>query len=295
MNFRLFKQLWMFSILAEELHFGRAATRLGMSQPPLTEQIKILENALKIKLFNRSRRGTTLTPAGLAILPTVKSLTAHLKGLENVVREVIRGQTGILNIGAITSAMLDKIPLLVNELKKHYPHLSVYVKEIDSVEAIPALEKGEIDVAFARLDEVTYSGIASQVLERDFLSVAISKNHRYHQQKSISIASLEAEKFVMSSRQVSPVYFDMMISACRKYGFTPKIFYEVQSIASQMAYVGCGQGVALVPESIKKIANPNVLIKPLSEKMSIVSSAIVWNTHRYHPMIQELRKMLNVA
>ncbi|MEC8485256.1 MAG: LysR family transcriptional regulator, partial [Pseudomonadota bacterium] len=112
-NFRLIKQLWMFLAVAEELHFGRAANRLGMSQPPLTEQIKVLEQSLKVTLFERSRRGTRLTPAGEAILPAVKIFANQVEKLEEVVREVAKGQLGVLHIGAITSAMLETVPALI--------------------------------------------------------------------------------------------------------------------------------------------------------------------------------------
>jgi len=165
-NFRLVKQLWMFLAVAEELHFGRAATRLGMSQPPLSEQIKVLENSLKVMLFERSRRGTKLTPAGAAILPAVKRFAYQMESLENVVREVVRGQTAVLQVGAITSAMLETVPPLLDELGRRYPKLTVYVREIDSVEAIPALENGELDLAFVRLDGETKSGIETLSLTR---------------------------------------------------------------------------------------------------------------------------------
>lgn len=107
LNFRLFRHLWLFVVVAEEKHFGRAAKRLGMSQPPLTEQIQTLEAALKVRLLERSRRGTTLTAAGAAIYPVARKLADHMQQLEMAVREASAGQLGVLTIGAISSAMLD--------------------------------------------------------------------------------------------------------------------------------------------------------------------------------------------
>jgi DNA-binding transcriptional LysR family regulator len=282
----------MFLAVAEELHFGRAATRLGMSQPPLTEQIKVLENSLKVMLFERSRRGTKLTPAGAAILPAVKRFAYQMESLENVVREVVRGQTAVLQVGAITSAMLETVPPLLDELERLHPKLTVYVREIDSVEAIPALEKGELDVAFVRLDGETKSGIETLSLANDRLAVALSRDHKLNRHSHVSIAALEPEQFVMSSRKVSPAYFDMLVSVCRKHGFSPRILHEVRSVASQIAYVSCGQGVALVPESMTKLAPDNVSVKPLAEEIMVVTSAMAWNSRRYNPMIHTVKELL---
>lgn len=150
-NFRLIRHLWLFLAVAEEQNFGRAAKRLGMSQPPLSEQIQVLEQALKVKLFERSRRGAKLTPVGAAILPAVRKFAEQLERLELAVEEALGGQSGMLTIGAISTAMFDVLPGLIEQLKEAYPHLTVSVREIDSVEAVPALEAGDIDLAFARL------------------------------------------------------------------------------------------------------------------------------------------------
>lgn len=149
-NFRLMKQLWMFLAVAEEEHFGRAAKRLGMSQPPLTEQIKVLENSLKIKLFERSRRGTKLTPAGKAIYPEVQKFVDHMASLEKVVFEVANGQSDFLHIGAVSTAMLDIVPSMLDFIKQDFPDATPFVKEIDSVEATGDLLSGKLDMAFIR-------------------------------------------------------------------------------------------------------------------------------------------------
>ena len=293
-NFRLVKQLWMFLAVAEELHFGRASQRLGMSQPSLTEQIKILENALKITLFDRSRRGTKLLPAGAAILPAVKQFASQMENLQSVVQEVVRGQTAVLRIGAITSAMLETVPPLLEALEKQYPKLTVFVKEIDSVEAIPALEAGELDLAFVRLDDDgTQSGIETMRLANDKLAIALPQDHKLCSHSDISMTALESEQFIMSSRKVSPAYFDMLVSECRKYGFSPRILHEVRSVASQIAYVSCGQGVALVPQSMAKFAPDNVSVKPLSENITVITSAMAWNTKRHTPMIHTVKNLLS--
>lgn len=285
-DFRLIRQLWMFLAVAEEEHFGRAAARLGMSQPPLTEQIKVLEHSLKLRLFERSRQGTRLSPAGMAILPAVRQFAGQVEQLERVVREVAAGQSGVLHVGAITSAMLDTVPPVLSHLRELHPHLTVFVREIDSVEAIPGLEAGELDLAFVRLDGEIGSGIATLPLTEDRLAVALPTGHPLAALPRVRLQSLASEQLVMSARQVSPVYFDMLTAVCRSHGFAPRILHEVRSVTSQIAYVSCGQGVALVPSSIRKLAPENVVIRPLKEKVMVVTAALAWNENRHHPMVE---------
>lgn len=295
-DYRLIRQLWMFLAVAEEQNFGRAAARLAMSQPPLTEQIKVLEHSLGLRLFERSRRGTQLSPAGAAILPAVRQFALQVEQLERVVREVAAGQSGVLHVGAITSAMLETVPQLLEHLKQTHPKLTVFVREIDSVDAIAGLEAGELDLAFARLDgEAGGNGISTLPLTEDRLAVALPAGHALAGQARVRLKSLATEPLVMSARQVSPVYFDMLTHTCRAHGFAPRVLHEVRSVGSQIAYVGCGQGVALVPASMRKLAPANVVVRPLFEKIMVVTAAAVWNANRHHPMVDEAIAWLRSA
>lgn len=291
-NFRLIRHLWLFLAVAEEQNFGRAAKRLGMSQPPLSEQIQILEQALKVTLFERSRRGARLTPVGAAILPAVRKFADQLQRLELAVEEAVAGQSAMLTIGAISTAMFDVLPGVIEQLKTQYPQLTVSVREIDSVEAIPALEAGDIDLAFARLDGDFGASIQSFPLTEDRLMVALPVDHPLASRKRISLASLATEPLVMFSRNVSPVYFDNLIATCRASGFSPRVLHEVRSVASQIAFVSCGQGIALVPASLKKLAPSNVVLRPLSQKLNVVTTAVAWNTLRPNPLVEALVNQL---
>ncbi|MBT0623120.1 LysR family transcriptional regulator [Pseudomonas fluorescens] len=287
-NFRLIRHLWLFLAVAEEQSFGRAAKRLGMSQPPLSEQIQVLEQALKVTLFERSRRGAKLTPVGAAILPAVRKFAEQLERLELAVEEAVAGQSGLLTIGAISTAMFDVLPGLINQLKQHYPHLTVSVREIDSVEAVPALEAGDIDLAFARLDGDLGPAIQSLPLLEDRLMVALPSHHPLAARTRISLSSLASEPLVMFSRRVSPVYFDNLIATCRASGFSPRVLHEVRSVASQIAFVSCGQGIALVPASLKKLAPENVVLRALTQKLNVVTTAVAWNSERPNPLVTQV-------
>jgi len=287
-NFRLIRHLWLFLAVAEEENFSRAAKRLGMSQPPLTEQIQVLEQALKLQLFERSRKGAQLTPVGAAILPAVRKFAEQLQRLELAVQEAIAGQTGLLTIGAISSALLDVLPPLLERLKAEHPLLTVSVREIDSFEAIPLLKSGDIDLAFARLDGALGDGITATPLAQDRLAVALPKSHPLALQSKVALASLAHEEFVMFARQISPVSFDGLVASCQACGFSPRVLHEVRSAASQIAFVGCGQGIALVPTSLKKLAPENVVVLPLKENLNVVTTAMAWSTTRNNPLLATL-------
>lgn len=284
-NFRLIRHLWLFLAVAQEGHFGRAAKRLNMSQPPLTEQIQVLEQALKVKLFDRSRRGTQLTPVGAAILPAVQKFAEQLERLEFAVREAVEGHSGLLTIGAITSAMFDVLPPLVTRLKSEYPGLTISVREIDSVEAVPALLAGDVDLAFARLEGDLGESIESFPLKQDRLVVAMPAEHPLAGVSRVRLSALSNESFVMFPREVSPVYFDSLVAACREHGFSPRILHHVRSVASQVAFVACGQGIALVPESLRSLAPENVVFRPLKERVNVVTIAVAWSTTRESPLV----------
>jgi DNA-binding transcriptional LysR family regulator len=284
-NFRLVRHLWLFLAVAEEQHFGRAAKRLGMSQPPLTEQIQVLEHSLKAQLFVRSRRGAQLTPIGQAILPAVRKFVDQMEQLELAVREATAGQTGTLTIGAISSAMVEILPPYLDRLRALHPRLTIAVREIDSAEAIPALIDGDVDLAFARLQGELGESIDSITLANDRLAVALPVSHRLAGSTRIKLRSLADEAFIMFARRVSPVYFDGIIAVCREHGFSPRILHDVRSVAAQVAFVGCGQGIALVPSGLRRLAPENVVIKPLAEKVEVVTNAAAWSTSRVNPSL----------
>lgn len=287
-NFRLVRHLWLFLAVAEEQNFSRAAKRLGMTQPPLTEQIQILEQALKVKLFERSRRGARLTPVGAAILPAVRKFADQLERLELAVDEAVAGHRGMLTIGAISSAMFDVLPGIIERFTLEYPHITVSVREIDSVEAVPALESGDIDLAFARLDGDLGKSIQWLPLTEESLMVALPAEHPLAQQDRVALASLASEPLVMFARKVSPLYFDNLIATCRAYGFAPRVLHEVRSVASQIAFVSCGQGIALVPAAMSKLAPANVVLRPLTQKVSVVTTTVAWNADRTNPLVEAL-------
>lgn len=287
-NFRLIRHLWLFLAVAEDQNFSRAAKRLGMSQPPLTEQIQALEQSLRVQLFTRSRRGAQLTAAGAAILPAVRKFADQLERLELAVHEAVAGHAGVLTIGAITSAMIDVLPPLIEQFKQDHPLITVSVREIDSAQALPALEAGDIDIAFARLEGNLGRHLQSMPLAEERLAVAIPNDHPLCGREAIELKALADETLVMASRDVSPMYFDLLVGLCKASGFAPRIVHQVRSVSSQVAFVSCGQGIALVPASMDKLAPENVLVRPLQPEIKIVTTAIAWHGGHSNPLVDAM-------
>ncbi|HDG1699556.1 LysR family transcriptional regulator [Kluyvera ascorbata] len=283
-NFRIIRHMWLFLAVAEEKHFGRAAKRLGMTQPPLTQQIQVLEQSLKVQLFDRSKRNVQLTPVGLAILPAVKRFAEQVERLELAVNEAVAGHTGMLTIGAISTAMLDVLPPLIDKMKARYPDIVISIKEIDSAEAVLALQNGEIDLAFARLTGEMGEGITLLPLSSAELVVALPRQHRLAGESQIVLRDLMQEEWVMFSRHLSPVYFDSITTACRNEGFSPRIIHHVRSVSSQIAFVGCGQGIALVPDSLERLSPANVVTVPLDQTIEVITTAVAWSASRKNPL-----------
>ncbi|SAV14951.1 LysR family transcriptional regulator [Klebsiella pneumoniae] len=291
-NFRILRHMWLFLAVAEEKHFGRAAKRLGMTQPPLTQQIQVLESSLKIQLFDRSRKGVQLTPAGQAILPAVKKFAEQVERLDLAIREAIAGHTGILTVGAISTAMLDVLPAYLKKMKKAAPELTISVKEIDSAEAIPLLQSGDIDLAFARLTGELGNDIESLPLASDNLVVALPHDHHLAGKNSVALDALSNEEWVMFARHLSPVFFDSITAACRGQSFSPRIIHEVRSVASQIAFVSCGQGIALVPSSLEHLSPANVVTLPLENNIKVITTAVAWSSARNNPAVDMFIEMI---
>ncbi|UPT56604.1 LysR family substrate-binding domain-containing protein [Dickeya zeae] len=245
-----------------------------------------------MQLFDRSKRNIQLTPVGLAILPAVKKFAEQAERLELAISEAVAGYTGMLTIGAISTAMLDVLPTYIKRMKALMPDVIISVKEIDSAEAIPALSAGEIDLAFARLTGDMGEGIESMPVSCDELVVALPHNHRLAGQRQISLRSLMSEEWVMFSRHLSPVYFDSITAACREEGFSPRIIHEVRSVASQIAFVSCEQGIALVPTSLERLSPANVITIPLEKSVQVITTAVAWSSVRDNALVDRFIELI---
>ncbi len=283
MDLNLIKRFGHFLAVVEEGHFGRAAARLGMSQPPLTAQIQLLERALGVKLLERSRQGTRPTWEGEVLLPAVRRLEESALAVEALAREVRLGRRELVNIGCITSAMLKTLPPVIRAFRALRPETVITVREMDTSDAMEALRRGEIDVAFARLERDLFP-IRMHSLATDRLVAAVPDTDPLAESAVIDLAMLEQRPMVMLPRAISPAYFDGVVSACRSAGFAPVAAREVNSAMAQLALVASGLGVALVSSGMAALAPDGVAFRPLAVPVEAVGVAVAWNTERESPI-----------
>ncbi len=279
MDLSLIKRFTHFLAVVEEGNFGRAAARLGMSQPPLTAQIQLLERALGVKLLERSRQGTRPTWEGEVLLPAVRRLEEAARAVEALAREVRLGKRELVTIGCITSAMFETVPPIMRAVQQRLPDTTVSVRELDTNDAIEALRRGEVDLAFARLDRDRFP-IRVAFLAPDRLIAALPEADSLAATASVDLADLEHRSLVMLPRAISPAYYDGLVNACRKAGFAPVAAREVHSAMAQLALVASGLGVALVSSGMACLAPPGVAFRPLRVPMAAVGVSIAWNSER---------------
>jgi DNA-binding transcriptional LysR family regulator len=280
MDFRILRRMGHFLAVAEEGHFGRAAARLGLSQPPLTAQIQALEAELGVRLLERTRKGARPTREGEALLPILRRLAEDAKQVEHLARELRAGRHAPMALACVTSALFDFLPPLVRALRAAQPDAAIAVQEMDTADAVEALRRGEVDFALARVDR-DRPPLRVLPLGEDALVAALPDGHPLlATAAALPLAALAQEPLVLLPRSISPAYFDRQVSACRAAGFEPVAMREVGSAMAQLAFVAAGLGVALVSSGMARLRPPGVAFRALAEKVSSVGVALVWNAER---------------
>ncbi len=280
-----FRHLRYFLVLAEELHFGRAARRLGLSQPPLSLNIQQLEVSVGARLFTRSSKAVALTAAGLAFVPAARALLDQSTQAANLARDVGRGMAGSLTIGFAGTLLYSGLPAILARFQAAHPLLRVVLKEMSSSEQLIELTHDRLDVGFAHTSRVPPE--LSQILVASQAFVAcLPRGHALAQQRTLPLKQLDGEPFAVISRTVSPDYHDRILATCARAGFVPEIRFELQHWLSVVALVSRGMGVALVPQALSLSAMPGALFIPLDD----VSARDPYETHCLWKTSRQMRE-----
>ncbi len=276
-----FRHLRYFLVLAEELHFGRAARRLGLSQPPLSLNIQQLEVSVGARLFTRSSKAVALTAAGLAFVPAARALLDQSTQAANLARDVGRGMAGSLTIGFAGTLLYSGLPAILARFQAAHPLLRVVLKEMSSSEQLIELTHDRLDVGFAHTSRVPPE--LSQILVASQAFVAcLPRSHVLAHQRTLPLKQLNGEPFAVISRTVSPDYHDRILTTCARAGFVPEIRFELQHWLSVVALVSRGMGVALVPQALSLSAMPGALFIPLDDALARdpYETHCLWKTSR---------------
>ncbi|HEU0150140.1 MAG TPA: LysR family transcriptional regulator [Bradyrhizobium sp.] len=280
------RKLRYFMAVAEELHFGRAARRLRMSQPPLSIQIRALEDELGTSLFVRDRRNVALTDAGRVLQAEGRSMLRQVDQVRTAVQRAGRGETGRLSIGFITPVEYNVLPGLLGEFRLRYPAVSLTLREVMSDQQLAELESGLLDVGLltAPVDRPT---LEHHVVWRERLIVAIPAAHELARSTSpISIRRLAERPFVMFPRSIAPVLYDDILQFCRDAGFSMRIAQEAPQSQTIVSLVSAGLGLAILPDSIRGLRRTGVAYRAFREQSPSVETVVAYNKHRPSPAVE---------
>jgi DNA-binding transcriptional LysR family regulator len=249
--------------LDDEGQFNRAATRLGMSQPQLSRLIAGIEKRLGYLLFDR-RPYARATPPGKVLIKAVRTTLADLEDANARAERVAAGIGGHIAIGFASSLMATSFPLALQAFSRTYPDIKITLKEMHSSEQEQAIVDGRVDLAVGR-EASASNQVQSQLLFEDDLIAALSSSHPLALGKTLSVADLSKEAFVVFDRGTAPSLYDLIVGACQSAGFSPRAIHVGKEWHTILALVAAGYGVSLVPRSLGALRWPNLCFRRLDD------------------------------
>lgn len=258
------RQIRYFVVVAEELHFTRAAARLGIGQPPLSQSIRRLEAELNVHLFDRGTRRVQLTEAGRSFLNSARAILNLTEEARLAMQQFGRGERGSIRIGLTSSASFHPfVTRAIGRFRADYPGVKVLLTERTTSGLIPRLRDGSIDVAFLRPASGDVEGLREQFLFYEEMLIALPVAHRLAARPRIPLRALAREPFVMCPRSSGRAVYDAIIAACQNAGFSPRIIQEAPQASSSINLVAAGIGVSIVSEAMTQLQTLGVAYRPI--------------------------------
>ena len=287
------RQLRYFVAVAEELHFGQAARRLHMTQPPLSQAIQGLEAQLGVELFHRTTRQISLTPAGIALLPEAKRLLLQTESLPLLAQRAAAGQLGQLKLAFVSIADYSVLPPSLQQFRSAYPQVQIELQEATSDVQLLALEKGLIDVGLLipPIPDNLNTIITYRRLRIEPLILAIAE-HRRKRKSANQLSSYKDLPLVLFPRKIAPAFHDCILSCFQQQGLTPKISQEAIQMQTIIALVSADMGIALVPQSVSNLKRPGVYYQNLSDIDAAVEIGVAWRKDNNSPVLQAFLNLL---
>jgi DNA-binding transcriptional LysR family regulator len=254
------RQLRYFLAVADTLHFSKAAQRVGIAQPPLSHQIKRLEEIIGHRLFDRTTRGVKLTLAGQLLADRARStMEKVLDDLEQV-RSLGRGEEGTLTVGFSGSVMFTRLPAAIEAYRRRYPKVELRLREMTTHAQIPGLLDGTLDLAFMRDGDPTEGIQMTTVLEEPYIAV-LPAAHALARKRRLRVADLRGEPFIFFARRLGPLAFDRTMACCERNGFRPNIVQDAPQWPTVVSLVAAGLGVSLAPACIANVTIPGAVYR----------------------------------
>jgi DNA-binding transcriptional LysR family regulator len=289
------RHLRYFRAVAEELHFGRAAERLSIAQPPLSHQIRQLENELEVSLLTRNTRNVELTPAGEAYLKRVVVILQAIRDAGVQAKRIAQGIEGRLAIGCVGSATYSLLPKLVRALGEELPGIDVSIRgDMLAPAQISALLSGEIDIALLR-PPVGEPGIITEIVRRDPFLVALPEGHKLASRDELRIADLSDERFIAHAGHGRSAMNSALMAVCADAGFVPQVRHEVEETSTLITLVAAGLGVAIVPAPTAALTVVGACYRPLVPDVLGIDLAVGRLAHIESPLIDNAIAVLRRA
>jgi DNA-binding transcriptional LysR family regulator len=289
------RSLRCFVAVAEELHFGRAAKRLALSQPPLTQHIKNLEAEVGATLFHRTKRTVHLTNAGAALLDEARRLIVQADGLRHIVQRAHEGRSGYLRAGFITSSVFTEMRKLYSKVSLGVPGVTVMWQEMSSSEQVEALHEDKLDIAVLHMP-APHPDLVARTIVREPMVMAISDVHRLAGRRQVRLQDFASDDFVLPLRHMSPIFYDSIIAACRDAGISPTIPpHQARNLLTILSLVSVGAGVSVVPRTLASAGFPGVVFKRLLGQAPINEVSVVWRADNRSPVLARALQALGLA
>jgi DNA-binding transcriptional LysR family regulator len=286
------RHLRYFGTVADELHFGRAAEQLGISQPPLSTQIRKLEEMLGVRLFDRTSRSVALTDAGGVLREALDRVFQDLEGALDATLRAAEGETGRVAVAFASSVMFRTLPAWIRAFRDRYPDIELELRELPTGLQLAALQSGELDVGFVREPPPT-PGVAFETVMREPLVVAVSRAHPLAARSARSagdapltvaeLASLADEPFVLFPPSLAPGLHAQVMALCHEAGFEPRVVQASRELYTTVSLVEAGVGITVVPESIRKMGWSGVCYLPIEGVRTRIDMA--WRSDVSRPAV----------
>ena len=289
-----FRHLRYFLVLAEELHFGRAAKRLSISQPPLSLNLQQLEASVGAQLLTRSSKHVALTAAGQAFLPAARALLDQAAAAALLARDVGQGMAGSLSIGFAGTMLYSGLPRIVERFQAGHPHLRLLLRELSSSEQLIELAHDRLDLGFVHTTHAPSELACIQVASQPFVC-CVPASHALAKRRLIRVSQLEGERFAVVSRAVSPDYHAQILAICQQAGFVPEVHHELRHWLSVVQLVSQGMGVALVPAALKQSALAGAAFVPLDGTTPLYETYALWKPRGDKAALKAFVEALEVA
>ncbi len=281
------RHLRYFSVLADELHFGRAAQRLAISQPPLSVAIRQLEEAVGTRLFDRNSKTVRLTPAGQALRASARRLLRQAEEAALEARDVAAGSAGLLRIGFVGAMLYRGLPQALRAFQAQHPAVRISLAELNSGEQITELLHDRLDLGFMHTARMPRDLSCRLLLTEPFVA-CLPSGHALARKRVLAPTDLREQPFVLFARASSPDYHERILSICAQAGFLPEVRHEVRHWLAGVSLVAQGLGVALVPQAMQRSALKGAVFRPLEGVTAQSEAYGVWRPGPQNVLVEGL-------